>query len=49
MVFIKRYPQNIIETETSKFNFSGQRVSHMTKVEKGAPLVVTYNPLLKLP
>ena len=41
------YPQKLIETETSKVKFSGQRVFHRTKVEKGVPLVVTYHPLLK--
>ena len=41
------YQQNLIETETSKVKFSGQRISHMTKAEKGIPLVVTYHPLLK--
>ena len=41
------YPQKLIETETSKVKFSGQRVFHRTKVEKGVPLVVTHHPLLK--
>ena len=41
------YPQKLTETETSKVKFSGQRVFHRTKVEKGVPLVVTYHPLLK--
>ena len=41
------YPQKLIETETSKVKFSGRRVFHRTKVEKGVPLVVTYHPLLK--
>ena len=41
------YPQKHIETETSKVKFSGRRVFHRTKVEKGVPLVVTYHPLLK--
>ena len=41
------YPQKVIETETSKVKFSGQRVFHRKKVEKGVPLVVTYHPLLK--
>ena len=41
------YPQKRIETETSKVKFSGQRVLHWTKVEKGFPLVVTYHTLLK--
>ena len=36
-----------METETSKAKFSCQRVSDMTKVEKGVPLVVTENTLLK--
>ena len=47
MVFTGRIPANLIKTETSKVKFSGQRVSHMTKVEKGVPLVMTYHPLLK--
>ena len=41
------YPQKLIEIETSKVKFSGQRVFYWTKVEKGVPLVVTYHPLLK--
>ena len=41
------YPQKLIETETSKVKFSGRRVFHTTKAEKGVPLVVTYHPLLK--
>ena len=41
------YPQKHIETELSKVKFSGQRVSHMTKVEKVFQLVATYHPLLK--
>ena len=41
------YPQKLIETETSKVKFSGQRVFHRTKVEKCVQLVVTYHPLLK--
>ena len=41
------YPQKLIETETSKVIFSGQRVFRRTKVEKGVPLLVTYQPLLK--
>ena len=48
MFFTEReYPQKLIKTETSKIKFSGQRVFHRTKVEKGVPLVVTYNLLLK--
>ena len=43
----RRYPQNLIESETSKVKFSVQRVFHRAKVEKGVPLVVTYHPLLK--
>ena len=43
----REYPQKLIETETSKVTFSGQRVFHRAKVEKGVPLVVTYHPLLK--
>ena len=31
------YPQKLIETETSKVKFSGQRVFHRTKVEEGVP------------
>ena len=46
--FLQRgYPQKLIETETSKVKFSGQRVFDRTKVEKGVPLVVTYHHLLK--
>ena len=41
------HSQKLIETETSKVKFSGQRVSHRTKVGKGVPLVVTYHPLFK--
>ena len=41
------YPQKFIETEISKVKFSGQRDFHRTKVEKGVPLVVTYDPLVK--
>ena len=41
------YPQKLIKTETSKVKFSGQRVFHRTKVEKGVPLVVTHHPLFK--
>ena len=41
------YLRKLIETETSEVKFSGQRVFHRTKVEKGVPLVVTYHPLLK--
>ena len=41
------YSQKPIESETSKVKFSGQRVFHRTKVEKGVPLVVIYHPLLK--
>ena len=40
------YPQKLIETGTSKVKFSGQRVFHRTKLEKGV-LLVTYHPLLK--
>ena len=40
------YPQKLIETETSKVKFSGQRVLYRTKVEKGIPLVITYHSLL---
>ena len=43
----RRFPQKLIETETSKVKCSGGRVFHRTKVEKGVPLVVTYHPLLK--
>ena len=46
--FLQRgYPQKLIETETRKVRFSGQRFFHRTKVEKGVLLVVTYHPLLK--
>ena len=41
------YPQNLIETETSKVKFSGRRDFHRAKAEKGVPLVVTYHPLLQ--
>ena len=41
------YLQKLIEIETNKVKFSGQRVFHRTKVEKDVPLVVTYHPLLK--
>ena len=41
------YPQKLIETETSKVKFSGQRVFHRTKVEKGFPLLITYHTLLQ--
>ena len=41
------YPQKLTETETSKVKYYDQRVFHRAKVEKGAPLVVTYHPLLK--
>ena len=43
----REYLQKLIEIETSKVKFSGQRVFHRTKVEKGVPLVVTYHPLFK--
>ena len=35
------YAQNLIETEFSKAKFSGKRVFHIKKVEKGVSLVVT--------
>ena len=41
------YPQKLIETDFSKAKFSGQRVFHRAKVEKGVPLVATQHPLLK--
>ena len=41
------YPNKLIETETSKVKFSGQKVFHRTKAEKGVSLVVTHHPLLK--
>ena len=41
------YLQKLIETETSKVKFSGQRVSHSTKVGKDFALVVTYHPIFK--
>ena len=41
------YPQKLIETETSQVKFSSRRVFPRTKVEKGVPLVVAYDPLLK--
>ena len=41
------YPQKLIQTETSQVKFSGRRVFPRAKVEKGVPLVVTYDPLLK--
>ena len=41
------YLQKLTETETSKVKFSGQRFSNRAKVEKGVPLVVTYNLLFK--
>ena len=41
------YPQKLIETETSKVKFFGQRVFHRAKVEKDVLLVVTYHSLLK--
>ena len=44
---LRGYPQKLIVTEISKVKFSGRRVFHRTKVEKGVPLVVTYHPLLK--
>ena len=31
------YLQKLIENETSKLKFSGQRVSHKKKAEKGIP------------
>ena len=42
------YLQKLVETEASKVKFSGQRVFHWTKAEKGVLLVVTYQPLLKI-
>ena len=43
----RKCSKKLMETETSKAKFSCQRVSDMTKVEKGVPLVVTENTLLK--
>ena len=44
----RRYPQKLIEAETSKVTYSGQRVSHGEKVGKGVPLVVNTTPSLNL-
>ena len=41
------YPHKLIKTENSKVKFSGQSVFHRTNVEKGVPLLVTYQALLK--
>ena len=35
------YRQKLIETDFSKAKYSGQRVFHRAKVEKGVPLVAT--------
>ena len=41
------YPEKLIENETSKVRFSGQRISRRTKGEKDVPLAGTYHPLFK--
>ena len=47
MVFTEGYLQKLIEIKSSKVKYSGQKVFHRTKFEKGVSSVVTYHPLLK--